>query len=98
MTSIPPPNFRIRYSMVSVRFNSESKFFIMNPNSLPFQTLGNKTFYIIKEYELGIVSDREVIPERMIQKGSRGDYLFVDVTGNLAIIAKDKARDLLGNW
>ncbi len=95
MTAIPPPDFRIRYTKISVQPNSESQFFIMDPGSFPFQTTNGQVYYIIREHALGVVSDREINPLRMYQKGARGDYLFVDVRGNLAIMSAEKAKVLL---
>ena len=96
MTQIPPPSFRVRNNKVSIKLNSESKFFIMDPGSLPFVTRNGHTYYVIKEYELGVVNDKEINPLRMIHKGKLGDYLFVTVTGDLAIMSAEKAKALLG--
>lgn len=80
-----------RYTRVSIRPTVNDSFFFFDVNQLRFEKDGlGRDFYIIQEYELGVLSEFEQSPTRCVEFGLRGDYLYKDSRGNLKIIEKDK--------
>ncbi len=76
-----------RYTKISIRPTVNNSFMFYDVNQIQFtrDKLG-RDYYVIKEYELAVVSEFEQSPTRYIESGQSGDYLFKDSRGNLKII------------
>lgn len=85
----------IRYNRISIRPTVSDSFTFFDVNGIVFsKDAYGRDYYVIKEYELGVVADYEQFPTRCIEIGKRGDYLFRDQLGNLKIIEEAKLNRL----
>lgn len=84
-----------RYNRISIRPSVGDAWMFYDINLIQFQKdLLNRDYYIVKEHELGIVSEYEQSPGRCIEIAFAGDYLYKDQLGNLKIIPRSQINNI----